>query len=74
MTADAHELCCSRCGGPRDRPGQRYCRSCHAAYKRNWRKLQQQMLDLLADELRAVAYGKTVSRQTLDLIEKRSKG
>ena len=25
---------CSRCGRDRDRPGQRYCRSCAAAYKR----------------------------------------
>lgn len=34
MTEDAHELCCSRCGGPRDRPRQRYCRQCFNAYRR----------------------------------------
>jgi len=26
---------CSRCGGKRDRPGQRYCRACHADYCRD---------------------------------------
>jgi hypothetical protein len=25
---------CSKCGSPRDRPDQRYCRACHAAYVR----------------------------------------
>jgi hypothetical protein len=34
MTEDAHELVCSRCGGVRDRPGQRYCRKCHNRAKR----------------------------------------
>lgn len=29
---------CSNCGRERDRPGQRYCRSCHNAYQRQWRK------------------------------------
>lgn len=29
---------CSGCGGPRDREGQRLCRSCFAAYMREWRK------------------------------------
>ena len=28
---------CSRCGKPRDRDGQKYCRSCHAAYQREHR-------------------------------------
>lgn len=28
---------CSRCGGPRDRAGQKYCRACHAAYQREHR-------------------------------------
>jgi hypothetical protein len=27
--------CCSRCGGERDRKGQRYCRRCHNAAARN---------------------------------------
>ena len=27
---------CSSCGGARDRPGQRYCSGCHAAYMRRW--------------------------------------
>lgn len=25
------------CGKPRDRKGQRYCKTCHAAYMRDWR-------------------------------------
>lgn len=28
---------CSKCGGERDRPDQRYCRACHAAYQREHR-------------------------------------
>ncbi|MHB1877557.1 MAG: hypothetical protein ACYCPF_22210 [Streptosporangiaceae bacterium] len=28
---------CARCGGPRDRRGQAYCRRCHAEYCREWR-------------------------------------
>jgi hypothetical protein len=28
---------CSKCGAPRRKPGQRYCRACHAAYMRDWR-------------------------------------
>lgn len=31
-------LDCSRCGQPHTRTGQRYCRDCHAAYMREWRK------------------------------------
>lgn len=29
---------CSRCGGPRDKPGQRYCKACHADYCRERRE------------------------------------
>lgn len=29
---------CSRCGGARDREGQRLCRSCHAQYQREWKR------------------------------------
>lgn len=34
MLSRRTESICSKCGGPRDRPGQRYCRACHAAYQR----------------------------------------
>lgn len=27
---------CPKCGGPRNRPGQRYCKRCHAEYQRRW--------------------------------------
>ena len=29
---------CSKCGGKRDLPLKRYCRECHNAYMREWRK------------------------------------
>lgn len=29
---------CSGCDKPNDREGQRYCRRCHAAYMRDWRR------------------------------------
>ena len=38
---------CSRCGEPRDRDGQRYCRQCHAAYMREHRPRYR---DLSPDE------------------------
>lgn len=31
-------MTCSKCGGPLDRPGQRYCTECHRAYQRVWRE------------------------------------
>lgn len=27
---------CPKCDGPRNRPGQRYCKRCHAEYQREW--------------------------------------
>lgn len=27
---------CPKCEGTRDRPGQRYCKRCHAKYQRDW--------------------------------------
>jgi hypothetical protein len=33
------EKTCSRCRGPRENPAQRYCRPCHAANMRDWRKV-----------------------------------
>lgn len=29
---------CSCCGEPIDKPNSRYCKKCHAAYMRDWRK------------------------------------
>lgn len=51
-------LSCSRCGNPRDRKGQRYCRSCHAAYAREWR--QRRMLHVKQRE--TVRFAQLVSR------------
>lgn len=45
-------MICSGCCGERDRPGQRYCSSCHAAYMRGWRvttKVQDDITDALRD-------------------------
>jgi predicted amidophosphoribosyltransferase len=36
MTVDGQKAC-SRCGRPRDRKGQRYCKRCHAQYQRDRR-------------------------------------
>lgn len=35
---------CSKCGKPRDRPGQGYCRCCHAAYMCRWRPTPEQKM------------------------------
>lgn len=45
---------CSKCGGPRDRVGQAYCRRCHAEYNRNWRAVQR---------LKAVALKERATRE-----------
>lgn len=44
---------CSHCGKPRDRDGQRYCRLCHAAYQRWWRRGQTFALKDVPRETRA---------------------
>lgn len=31
---------CTRCGGPRNRPGFSRCRDCHLAYMKEWRSRQ----------------------------------
>lgn len=36
-------MTCSRCHGPNDRPGQRYCRACHAAYMRANRPMHRDL-------------------------------
>jgi hypothetical protein len=51
-------MTCSRCGGERDRPGQRYCRACHADYCREWRRAgrgKSQVYDAKA-QARKLAY------------------
>lgn len=35
---------CPKCKGPRDRPGQRYCRRCHNTYQRDYKRRQAQEL------------------------------
>jgi hypothetical protein len=36
-----------KCGGPRDRPGQAFCRLCHAVYMKDYRKKQKNELESL---------------------------
>jgi hypothetical protein len=74
MTEDAHDLVCSRCGQEPALPYHAYGRLCLNAAKREWRrKLRERMLAYEA-ELLAASFGKTVSRQILQDIEKRRKG
>jgi hypothetical protein len=44
---------CFRCGRPRDRKGQRYCRLCHTLYMREYRAGKVMVL-LTVDEWEAV--------------------
>lgn len=37
VVPDRRKHPCSRCGGPRNVPGQAYCRACHAASMREQR-------------------------------------
>jgi len=37
VVPDRRKHPCSRCGGPRNVPGQAYCRNCHAASMREQR-------------------------------------
>jgi hypothetical protein len=41
VVPDRRKHPCSRCGGPRNVPGQAYCRSCHAASMREQRAKQR---------------------------------
>lgn len=50
---------CSRCGGPRDRPGQRYCRKCHTEYCRQRRAGMVEVL-LTPEERAAVRDARTL--------------
>jgi hypothetical protein len=54
----AHVKQCSRCGGPQDRQGQRYCRACHAAYMRENRPAYSE----LSPEERAKGNARSMAR------------
>ena len=51
---------CSKCSGPNDRGGQAWCRSCHAAYMRDWRA--EHPAFLMTREMR-VAAGTAAARK-----------
>lgn len=57
---------CSRCGCHHNSSG-RYCRSCHAAYMRCWRKtlIKLKLRPHVAAELNSYSQEKNVSRQTV---------
>jgi NMD protein affecting ribosome stability and mRNA decay len=40
-------MTCSSCHGDNDRAPHRYCRACHAAYQRNWRRQRAELLQAL---------------------------
>jgi len=49
VVPDRRKHPCSRCGGPRSRPGQAYCRKCHAARMREQRaKAREELAQLRA--------------------------
>ena len=54
---------CSRCGGPRDRPGQRYCRECQNAYKREHRPRHSQLAPEERRKANARAYANVYLRR-----------
>src|SRR4051812_48274185 len=39
------------CGGVRDRPDQRYCRSCRADYMRAWRRKKKSEIERMIEQL-----------------------
>lgn len=53
---------CSKCGGDRDRPGQGYCRSCHAEYMKEWRARQRTELESLRELARVMGVKQNVKR------------
>lgn len=56
LAVSCHVKTCSRCGGPRDNPGQRYCLACFAAYMRDWRKTHPMSAEQRAkDNIRSAA-------------------
>ena len=61
-------LTCSRCGGIRDRPGQRYCQDCHNAYMREWREARGGYAALSVEEKR-----KDIARSYLNSYVQRRK-
>lgn len=47
VVPDRRKHPCSRCGGPRNVPGQAYCRNCHNEYQKEYRKWQTMELTML---------------------------
>lgn len=56
---------CSKCGGERDRPGQAYCRACHAAYQREHRPRHSELADEQRKKANARAYAKEYQKRGL---------
>jgi len=59
---------CSKCGGDRDQPNQRYCRACHSAYKRDHRKSYGELSD--AEKKKSIARSIANVYQNRGLLEK----
>lgn len=54
---------CSRCRGPRDRPLQKYCRPCHAAYMREWRPKHSELNPEQRKRANCRAYSKVLLKR-----------
>jgi len=39
-----HKTMCSKCGARPHKPGQRYCKACHAEYMRNQRAKDRELM------------------------------
>lgn len=56
---------CSACHGPRDRPRQRYCKACHAAYMREHRPKHSALPPDARQRANARAYANVYQRRGL---------
>lgn len=54
---------CSACRSPQDRPGQRYCRACHARYMRGWRPAYSELTPIERLKSRARSYANVYQRR-----------
>ena len=63
MREPAGSVVCSKCRGQRDRPGQRYCRACHAEHMRLTRPKHRDLPEGARRAANARAYANTYQRR-----------
>jgi len=49
------QLMCAKCGTRPRKPGQRWCRACHAVYMREWRVKAHEELEHLREMAQSVS-------------------